>query len=58
MRGTHKGDLMGMPPTGKAVSFTGTIMERFAGGKIIEHWEQIDMMGMMQQFGVIPTPGQ
>ena len=58
MQGTHKGDLMGIPPTGKAVSFTGMIMEHYSGGKIVEHWEQFDMVGMMQQIGVVPTPGQ
>jgi len=57
-QGTHQGELMGIPPTGKAVEVTGIDIFRFAGGKIAEHWAEFDMMGLMQQLGVIPTPGQ
>lgn len=49
MEGIHKGELMGMPATGKNIAFTGMIIDRFAEGKIVEHWEQFDMLGMMQQ---------
>ena len=55
--GTHQGELMGIPPTGKPVTVTGIDLFRFAGGKIAEHWAEFDMMGMMQQLGVIPAPG-
>ncbi len=57
-KATHEGELMGIPATGKPVTFTGMILERMAGGKIVEHWEQMDMMGVMQQIGAIPTPGE
>jgi steroid delta-isomerase-like uncharacterized protein len=57
-QGTHQGELMGIPPTGKRVTVTGIDMFRFAGGKIAEHWAEFDMLGMMQQLGVIPAPGQ
>lgn len=54
-RGTHTGELMGIPPTGKQVSITGMFIFRFENGKVVEHWEIFDQLGMMQQLGVIPT---
>ena len=54
--GTHRGDLAGIPPTGKQVKVTGLALERFSGGKIVETWDQYDALGMMQQLGVVPTP--
>src|SRR5579884_1072325 len=56
--GTHQGDFMGIAPTGKQVTFTSVDIYRLAGGKIVEVWSQIDLLGMMQQLGVIPAPGQ
>ena len=56
-RGTHTGELMGIPPTGKQVTVTGINVDRVAGGKIVEEWGEFDMMSMMQQLGVVPTPG-
>jgi len=55
--GTHRGELMGIPATGKRVTVTGIGIDRFAGGKIVEHWENFDQLGMMQQLGVVPAPG-
>jgi steroid delta-isomerase-like uncharacterized protein len=55
--GTHKGDLAGMPPTGKASTVTGITINRIAGGKIVESWGIFDQFGMLQQLGVIPAPG-
>ena len=55
-RGTQTGDLMGIPPTGKTVTISETIIDRFADGKIVESWRLFDQMGMMQQLGVIPEP--
>jgi steroid delta-isomerase-like uncharacterized protein len=56
--GTHKGEFMGIPPTGKSVSFGVIDIIRIAGGKGVEHWGQMDSMGMMEQLGAIPAPGQ
>jgi steroid delta-isomerase-like uncharacterized protein len=56
-RGTHTGDMMGIPPTGKPVTVSAMIIDLFADGKIVESWRLFDQMGMMQQLGVIPTPG-
>ena len=57
-RGTHQGDLMGIPPTGNRVEAPGIVINRISGGKIAESWANYDAMGMMQQLGVIPAPGQ
>jgi len=56
-RGTHKGELMGIPPTGKQVTVTAMVCSRFAGGKWEEDWSNFDALGMLQQFGVIPGMG-
>jgi steroid delta-isomerase-like uncharacterized protein len=55
VHGTHNGELMGIPPTGRQVSIGGIAIDRFENGRSIEHWEFYDQMGMMQQLGVIPT---
>ncbi len=57
-RGTHKGDFLGIPATGKEVVFSAILIDRFEEGKIVEHWSNLDMLGMMQQLGAIPGPGQ
>ncbi|MFC1718835.1 ester cyclase [Candidatus Poribacteria bacterium] len=55
---THKGEFMGIPPTGKQVTGTGIITSRIADGKIAGDWENSDQLGLMQQLGVYPpTPG-
>ena len=58
MRGTHKGELMGIPPTGKHVTMRGLDLVRLTGGKAVEVWHHDDELGMMQQLGVVPPPGQ
>ncbi len=58
MNGTHRGPLMGMPPTGRSVRQDHMHFVRFQNGKAIEHWGVRDEMGMMQQLGVIPGPEQ
>ena len=57
-QGTNTGSLFGMPPTGKPVTVTGVQIDRIAGGKIVETWVNYDGLGMMQQLGIIPAPGQ
>jgi len=54
--GTHQGELMGIPATGKSSTVTGIVVDRLANGKIAESWGIFDQFGMMQQLGVIPTP--
>ncbi len=55
-RGTHRGELQGIAPTGKRVEVPGSVFYRIVGGKIVEFRGQLDMMGMMQQLGVMPSP--
>jgi steroid delta-isomerase-like uncharacterized protein len=45
----HTGDGLGMPATGKAVQITGTSIIRVAGGKLVEGWQNWDMLGMIEQ---------
>ena len=53
--GTHEGELMGIPPTGKQVSVGGIAIDRFENGQSVEHWEIFDQVGLMRQLGVIPS---
>lgn len=54
-RGTHNGDMMGIPPTGKQISIGGIAIDRFENDQSVEHWEVFDQIGLMQQLGVIPS---
>ena len=53
MTGTHSGEFMGIPPTGRRISFTGIYFARIAGGKIVEHWGEEDGVSLLQQLGVL-----
>lgn len=53
-RGTQDGELLGIPPTGKRVSLPGVVIDRLANGRLVETWLQADVLGMLQQLGVIP----
>ena len=57
-RGTHQGELMGVPPSGNRVEIAGMTINRVSGGKIAETWTNYDALGMMQQIGAIPSPGE
>jgi len=48
VHGTHNGELMGIPPTGKQISIGGIAIDRFEDGQSVEHWEIIDQLSMMQ----------
>ena len=52
--GTHKGELMGIPPTNERVTVTGMSMDRVAHGKLVESWINWDNLGLLQQIGAIP----
>jgi len=54
--GTHQGELMGHPATGKKVSFRGMQLGRFEGAKLVERWGSSDQLGMMTQLGLAPKP--
>ena len=53
--GTHKGDFMGIPPTGKTVFMTNATTFRIANGIFAEAWVVLDAMNLMQQLGAIPS---
>ncbi|KAH4003097.1 hypothetical protein HBI56_055430 [Parastagonospora nodorum] len=55
-RGTHKGDFMGVPASGKSICMTALNIYRFADGKIVEERGQPDIFGLMMQIGAIPGP--
>jgi steroid delta-isomerase-like uncharacterized protein len=56
--GTHRGELMGIAPTGKRATVVGMVMSRCVGGKIAEEVEVFDTLGMLQQLGVVPAPAE
>ena len=56
-RGTHMGEFNGIPPTGKQATVTAININRFAAGKVVEAWGEFDLLGLMQQLGVIPPMG-
>jgi steroid delta-isomerase-like uncharacterized protein len=56
--GTHSAPLAGIPPTGKKVRFEGVSVYRLSNGRIAESWYVYDLLGLLQQLGVVPTPGQ
>ena len=57
--GTHSGPSpsLGIPTTGKRVRFVGCSVYYFREGKVAEQWEYGDMLGLLQQLGVIPALG-
>ena len=54
--GTHKGEFMGIAPTGKQIEMGEVHILRMASGKMVEHWGIEDQLGMMMQLGVVPPP--
>jgi steroid delta-isomerase-like uncharacterized protein len=54
--GMHKGEFMGLPPTGKAITMTGIEIFRIKEGKIAELWGEANLMGLLQQLGILPVP--
>jgi len=57
-RGTHKGDLNGIAPTGKQFTISGVTVARVSNGKIAEGFVNWDALGLMQQLGVVPLLGK
>lgn len=54
-RGTHQGELMGIPATGKQATVTGITIDRIANGRITESRTNWDALGLLQQIGAIPA---
>jgi predicted ester cyclase len=57
LSGTHEGDLLGMPPTGRRFAVQHMHMLRMRDGLSSEHWATRDDLGMLQQLGIIPPAG-
>jgi predicted ester cyclase len=55
--GKHEGDLPGIPRTGNDMKMTAVVIHRIADGKLVEKWSDKDVLGMLQQVGVIPPMG-
>src|SRR3954453_20149999 len=55
--GTHGGELMGVPATGRHVTLSALNIIRFKDGQLAEHWISFDVMGLMQQLGAVPAAG-
>ena len=58
VRGTHRGELLGIGPTGKSLAWTGITIYRFDGGKVRQERGEEDALGLMRQLGVIPEAAQ
>lgn len=54
-RGTHKGDYLGVPATGKPIKISGMALHRFGNGKVQESWDHFDAVGLLQQLGAMPA---
>jgi len=52
--GTHRGELMGVAPTGKAVAFDVIDIVRVRDGRMCEHWNVVDQLSLLRQLGVVP----
>ena len=57
-RGVHNGAFMGLPPTGKPITMTGIEIFRLENGKIAELWGEANLLGLMQQLGILPPMGR
>jgi predicted ester cyclase len=55
--GIHKGVFMGLPPTGKPITMTGIEIFRIENDKIAELWGEANLIGLMQQLGILPSLG-
>jgi predicted ester cyclase len=55
VNGTHLGEYMGLPPTGKSIIYNEIFICRFAGGRIAETWGVVDVFSQMKQLGAIPV---
>ncbi len=55
-RGTHRGEIMGVQPTGSATAFGVIDISRVSNGRIVEEWIQGDLLGLLKQIGVFPSP--
>ena len=53
--GTHQGEYMGLPPTGKSVTYNEIFILRFVNGRVAETWGVVDVLSQLKQLGAIPA---
>jgi steroid delta-isomerase-like uncharacterized protein len=58
LRGTHKGEFMGVPASGRNVEFSAICLWRFAEDKLVEYWSDTDMAGLCEQLGLVLKPSE
>ncbi len=58
MGGTQRGEVMGLPATGKTFVSTGILLDKWEGDRIVEEWNSYDMTGILQQLGLLPDQAQ
>jgi steroid delta-isomerase-like uncharacterized protein len=56
LRGTHREELFGVKSSGERVAMSGIVISRVADGKIVEEWDEYDLLGLMRQLGGAPEP--
>jgi steroid delta-isomerase-like uncharacterized protein len=54
--GTHQGEYLGLPPTGRSVTYNEIFIFRFEGGRIAETWGVVDLLAQLRQLGALPEP--
>lgn len=57
MTGTHQGDFLGIPATGKSIDLQGVIISRLEEGFIVSEWELLDQLTLLQQLGLAAQEG-
>jgi steroid delta-isomerase-like uncharacterized protein len=57
-RGTHVGEFMGMPATGRPFAIAGIDVHRLRDGRLAEHWHVVDLFSQLQQLGFLPQPAE
>jgi steroid delta-isomerase-like uncharacterized protein len=57
MAGTHRGEFMGIPATGREIALDGITVLHFRDGRCVERWSNADMLGLLVQLGAIEPPG-
>lgn len=54
VRGTHRGELLGAPPSNIRLEIKGLVLSRIVDGKVAEDWQALDALGLLQQIGLVP----